>query len=434
MFPNKLSDVTADEILALFEAEISEGLDLEFKRSLPAKNGMDPWMTGGRIGEDAKDQLTREIIAFANTDGGTLILGMDEDRATKRAVPPLWPIPRCKEAANSLHQSIGQRIEPRLPTFECEGVVTDPDGVSGVIIMRTLPSYLAPHRHTQDRHCYVRRNDASEPMSMAEVQERTRRAAKSLEDADRAFVESADRFHRWIPSEFQRTHPVNGVQSVYRPNKSGGNDWVGSWALRVTAKPFAPLPANGLVQGDKMHLLEFPTLNGEGRQGLLQNTELRVTRTWQQRLRSIERTFEGEQFVGLDRLTSVGQIDRFVFTSYREDKPPQYMFFLVTELMWNVASVMWFAHAVRSKTSRPSQSFALEVELVNSTSLYLVPYAGFAPRGGQIISPYQVLFPKYEVGALEEFDDVLTTFDCDLWNAAGYQPDWSLSLNWPPVS
>jgi hypothetical protein len=38
MFPSKLSDVTVDEILALFEAEISEGLDLEFKRSLPAKN------------------------------------------------------------------------------------------------------------------------------------------------------------------------------------------------------------------------------------------------------------------------------------------------------------------------------------------------------------------------------------------------------------
>jgi hypothetical protein len=135
---------------------------------------------------------------------------MDEDRTIKRAIPPLWQIPRCKEAANSLHQSIGQRIEPRLPTFECEGVVTDPDGTSGVIIMRTLPSYLAPHRHMQDRHCYVRRNDASEPMSMAEIQERTKRVAKSMEDVDRAFVESADRFYKWIPSEFQRTHPVNG--------------------------------------------------------------------------------------------------------------------------------------------------------------------------------------------------------------------------------
>ena len=434
MFPSKLSDLTADEILAVFEADVSEGLDLEFKRSLPAKSGSDPWMTGGRIGDEAKDHLCREIIAFANTDGGTLILGMDEDRTTKRAIPPLWPIPKCKEAANSLYQSIGQRIEPRLPTFECEGVVTDPDGSSGVVIMRTLPSHLAPHRHTQDLHCYIRRSDASERMSMAEIQEKTRRIGKSMEDVDRALVESADRFHKWIPPEFQRTHPVNGVQSVYRANPSGGNDWIGSWGLRITVKPFAPLPADRLLQGDKMKLLEFPKLKGNGRQGLLQNTDLRVTRTWQQRLRSVERAFEGERFVGLDRLSSEGQLDRFVFTNYPEEKKPRYMFFGVNELMWNVASTMWFAHVVRSKCSRPSQLFALDVELVHSNPLYLEPYAGLAPFGGQIIPPHRVLFPRYEVGTVDEFDDVLTTFDRDLWNSAGYEPDWKLSIDWPPAS
>ena len=139
MFPTKLSDVTATEVLDLFDAEVSEGLDLEFKRSLPAKNGADPWMTGGRIGDEAKDHLTREMIAFANTDGGTLILGVDEHPTSKRAIAPLRPIPRCKEAANNLYQSIGQRVEPRLPTFECEGVVTEPDGTSGVIICVRCP-------------------------------------------------------------------------------------------------------------------------------------------------------------------------------------------------------------------------------------------------------------------------------------------------------
>jgi hypothetical protein len=183
-----------------------------------------------------------------------------------------------------------------------------------------------------------------------------------------------------------------------------------------------------------MKLLEFPILKGNGRQGLLQNTELSVTRTWQQRLRSIERAYEGARFVGLDRLSSEGQFDRVVFTNYPEEKKPRYMFFGVNELMWNVASVMWFAHVVRSKSFRPSQSFALEVELVHSNSLYLEPYAEPASFGGQIIPPYRVLFPRYEVGTLDEFDDVLTTFDRDLWNSAGYQPDWKLSIDWPPAS
>jgi hypothetical protein len=42
-----------------------------------------------------------------------------------------------------LHQAIGDRIEPKLPIFECEGVITESDGSSGVILMRTLKSYLA---------------------------------------------------------------------------------------------------------------------------------------------------------------------------------------------------------------------------------------------------------------------------------------------------
>lgn len=390
-------------------------------------------MAGGRIGDEAKDHLTREIIAFANTDGGTLIVGVDEDPTSKRAIAPIRPIPRCKEAANNLYQSIGQRIEPRLPVFECEGVVTEADGTSGVIIMRTLPSYLAPHRHTQDRHCYVRRNDASEPMSMAEIQEKTRRITSSMRDVDHAFTESADRFHQWLPVNHQATHPVNGVQSIYRENKLGGNDWIGAWGLRITATPFAPLAANSLLRGDKMNLLNFPVLTGSGRQGLLQNLELRTTRVWQHRLRSLERTFEGTQFIGMDRLTAEGQLERFVFTNYPEEKKPQYMFISVNELMWNVGSAMWFAHVVRSKVSRPSQPFALEIELVHSHSLYLAPYAGPAPYGGQVIPPHRVQFPQYEFGAIDEFDDVLTTVDHDLWNSAGYQPDWKLSINWPSV-
>lgn len=410
MFPTRLSDVTAAEILSLFEADVSEGLDLEFKRSLPAKSGTDPWMIGGRIGDEAKDHLTREIIAFANTDGGTLIVGVDEDPANKRAIAPIRPIPKCKEAANNLYQSIGQRIEPRLPVFECEGVVTEADGTSGVIVMRTLSSYLAPHRHTQDRHCYVRRNDASEPMSMAEIQEKTRRITNGMRDINDAFAESANRFHNWIPADHQATHPVNGVQSIYRENKIGGNDWIGAWALRLSATPLARLAANSLLRGDKMKLLEFPTLRGSGRQGLLQNLELQTVRAWQQRLRSVERTFEGSNFTGMDRLTAEGQIERFVFTAYPEEKKPRYMFISVNELMWNISSLMWFAHVIRSSLSRPSQPFALEVELVHSHTLYLEPYAGPAPRGGQVISPHRVLFPRYELGGIDQFDEPPRTF------------------------
>ncbi len=147
MFPTRLSEVAASEVQAVVDAEAAETIDFELKRALPAKKGADPWMSGGKLGDDAKD----EIIAFANTVGGTVIVGIDEDTTTKRAKPPIHPMPSCKEAAARLHQAISDRVEPKLPVFECEGIVTEKDGTSGVIIMRTLESYLAPHRHTEQQ-------------------------------------------------------------------------------------------------------------------------------------------------------------------------------------------------------------------------------------------------------------------------------------------
>jgi hypothetical protein len=81
-----------------------------------------------------------------------------------------------------LHQAISDRIEPKLPVFECEGVVTETDRTSGVIIMRTLQSHLAPHRHTQNNHCNVRRNGGAESLSMLEIQEMTRPAQRFVND------------------------------------------------------------------------------------------------------------------------------------------------------------------------------------------------------------------------------------------------------------
>ncbi|MGM4887534.1 AlbA family DNA-binding domain-containing protein [Tardiphaga sp. 11_C7_N12_6] len=434
MFSGRLSDLAKADVERVIAAEIAEGLDVEFKRSLPARSGEDPWMTGGKIGDDAKDQLAREIIAFANTDGGTLIIGIGEDRMTKRAIGPLRPIPHCKDAANSLLQALGQRIEPRLPPFECEAVITEDDDDGGVIIMRVLPSYLAPHRHTQDRHCYVRRGDASVPMSMVEIQEATKRIAGRRQQIDAALEESANRFFQWIPPEFQRTNPVRSVQSAYRNGSlPNSQQWVGSWALRITAKPFSPLPASSIVSGDKTSLLSFPSLKGEGQQGVLQLLGLSTIRTWQPRLRSTERAFDGANLMGLDRLSSEGQIDRFVFVTYPEDRPPTYMFISANELMWHFASVMHFVNEVRAKCFRPSQGFALEVELFHSIALYVEPYAGLVGRGRAVIPPHRVAFPRYEVAGVEEFDQVLTAFDQDVWNSGGFHADWDLSLNWPDV-
>jgi hypothetical protein len=262
MFPRRLSEVTAEEIRALIDLEVTESADVEFKREMPfdTNKGSDPWVQDGKISEHSKDVLGSEIVAFANTGGGTLIIGIEEEKTTKKA-EKLTPVPNCKKLAERLHQSLTRRIEPRLPVFECEGVVTETDQSSGVVIMRTLPSYLFPHRMTSDNHCYIRRNDRSEPMSMAEIQEAARRAGRSAEDLDRAFSQSSKRFYSKIPPAYHRSHPFRGLQTQFIANSPRGNNYVGAWALRLTARPFAPLPIGTLPKEPWLAALQPETLN-----------------------------------------------------------------------------------------------------------------------------------------------------------------------------
>lgn len=432
MFPSRLSEVVGAEVQNVIDAEVAETIDFELKRSLPAKKArVDPWMTGGKLGDEAKDELAAEIIAFANTVGGTLIVGIEEDTATKRAKPPIHCIPRCKEAAERLHQAITDRVEPKLPVFECEGVVTEPDGLSGVIVMRTLESYLAPHRHAQTKHCYVRRNDRAEPMSMLEIQGMTRQKARAAEDAEKAFALSASRFFSWIPHEHQRTNPQNGVQGRHTQHGET-NVWEGMWAMRVTARPFAPFLLPDLPKQPWLKDIDTRMFNGVGQIRQLGWLDLCTTRTWRPRLRGVEREFEGrhENSLGLDRVRTDGLVERFTWQKQPEKGRPRNGFLNLVEFHWNVASIVYAADLIRSANSRPTQRFALEIELMNSDPMIIT---GYATSPHALIPAGSITFPRYEIGERESFDELMTTVDQDVWNLGGYHPNWQLGVKWPDL-
>jgi hypothetical protein len=429
MFPTRLSEVVASEVHAVIQDEAAETLDFELKRTLPAKRGVDPWTINGKLGDDAKDELAAEIIAFANTMGGTLIVGIDEDTATKRAKPPLFPIPRCKEAAARLHQAISDRIEPKLPAFECEGVVTEADGTSGVIIMRTLESYLAPHRHSQNNHCYVRRNDRAEPMSMLEIQEMTRQKARAAAEAEKSFKDSSNRFYSWIPEVHQRTHPYRGVAGIHTEHGTT-KVWLGMWALRVTARPLSPFLLTNLPKQPWLKQIDTRTFSGTGQIRQLAWHDLRTTRVWAPRLRAVEREFEGTNSLGLDRITTEGLIERFVWQKQPEESRPRHSFLEIIELHWNVVCVVQAAARIRAVNSRPTQPFSLEIELMTSDPMVI---HGYPNSPTAVIPNGSTTFPRYEIGDSQTFDELMMTVDKDVWNLGGHHPSWELGVAWPQI-
>jgi hypothetical protein len=429
MFPTRLSEVAASEVQAVVDAEAAETIDFELKRALPAKKGADPWMSGGKLGDDAKDELAAEIIAFANTVGGTLIVGIDEEKTTKRAKPPIHPMPRCKEAAARLHQAISDRVEPKLPVFECEGIVTEKDGTSGVIIMRTLESYLAPHRHTQNNDCYVRRNDRAEPMSMLEIQEMTRQKSRAAADAEKAFNNSSDRFYSWIPHEHRRSHPYPGVDGVHTEHGTT-KVWVGIWAMRVTARPLSPFMLANLAKQPWLKEIDTRAFNGSGQIRQLGWRDLNTTRVWAPRLRAVEREFEGTNSLGLDRVSSDGLIERFVWLKQPERSRPRHGELEIIQFHWNVACVLHAAALIRAVSSRPTQHFAVEIEFMTSDPILIF---GYATSPSAKIPASSTTFPRYEIGEPETFNELMVTVDKDVWNLGGYHPSWELAVSWPEI-
>jgi hypothetical protein len=86
------------------------------------------------------------------------------------------------------------------------------------LILATIFINSSDHRRTQDRPCYVRRNDACEPMSMAEIQDQTKQIGRSMENADRALLESAERFLK----AFRFTHLCGKFHNIGSAFSLGG--------------------------------------------------------------------------------------------------------------------------------------------------------------------------------------------------------------------
>jgi hypothetical protein len=169
----------------LIKSEARETGELEFKGSLPfvPTKGQsavaDRWIEkGDRVGELARDQLLAEIVAFANADGGTLILGMHETKDEPRRAERLEALPNCEGLGKRLVDAAEDIIEPRLPAIEFRAIPAADDG-SGYVIFRVGKSSAGPHRLTTTREFYLRRGERASRMGVREIKDRTLELARA---------------------------------------------------------------------------------------------------------------------------------------------------------------------------------------------------------------------------------------------------------------
>lgn len=133
MIHKKVEDITEADLQALIDNKVLEGKTIEYKSELPNKIA------------DSKKEFLSDVTSFANTSGGDLIFGIEQDAAT--GAPSRLTGLRVENMDNEktrLDNILRSNVEPRLLN-----VTIHPIRLSNglfVLLIRVPRSWSSPHR------------------------------------------------------------------------------------------------------------------------------------------------------------------------------------------------------------------------------------------------------------------------------------------------
>jgi hypothetical protein len=151
--PTDLTDARELHLTALIDAGASENMYLDFKRDLP-----------GRDSRGTQD-LASDVSAFANSSGGDLIYGINED-GQGRAADIVPQVGNMDEEARRVQDVLMNGIEPRVPGLQVVPLI-----VAGgfVLAIRVPQSWAGPHRVRQNNAFYLRENGRKRTLDVPEI-------------------------------------------------------------------------------------------------------------------------------------------------------------------------------------------------------------------------------------------------------------------------
>jgi Putative DNA-binding domain len=414
LFRKPLSELTAADIQGVIDRQQQEDIETEFKQALATRDGKpDRWMTDqSAIGNYAKEALTKEIVAFANTQGGTLILGIKEDE-DKRATSIL-EIPKCAVLAERLGQSIMSSTDPKITILDAIGVPTNGD--AGVVVFRVPPSIRAPHRDKDTRECYRRRGDNSEPMDMREVQDLTL-------DRTRSFKRIEDRLYEGVglPCEKPWLH-VSREAGTTGPHSMPSGTQARSLLLcaaRAVAVPLEPISLGNLIDNPRLKLPCIPLVLYDKR-GQQQGVTGRHAQ-WSPIMRGIREgsnrpNGESKHFRSINtdgRVVVEIQKSEIVYRDDLQGMPAIWLLEAFAEL---IAST----HLLRVRMGRPDLEFALLFEW------RLPPEVNILPSNVSFYDPIRMheiynVIADYQLSSGDRLDELFSLIERDFWHATGVE-------------
>jgi len=156
MIAKPLSEVVEADLQGLIDAGAQEGPTLEFKRELP-----EPGDQGGV-------RFLKSVTAFANTQGGDLIFGIEEKNGVAAALVPLT-VPGFDQVFQRFDNLRTNGVDPRLADVHYHRVPLKQGG--DALLVRIQRSWNAPHRVTTGGHAqfYARSASGAYPMNVTDL-------------------------------------------------------------------------------------------------------------------------------------------------------------------------------------------------------------------------------------------------------------------------
>jgi len=420
-----IESLTAADLQELTQRRWPESENVEYKGELHRErdNQPDPWYAGGNISGPSKNKIFKELVAFANTSGGRLFLGVTETRDKPPCADTIRPVPRCCDLAERLEQSIISSVDPPLTFFRVVGVPIDGD--SGVVVAEVSASYNGPRR-SPDLQCYVRKGTNSVPVGMREIHDIVMRLSRRQDEIQRRLSDRGERFQRWVGIRHQYANaraafrvtavPVGAplyLKKVFnnREVSRGFHDVRGTWRLDATNSSTHGFPS-------PVNLSERPVLGGTA---------------WV--------SHPSDHRSGEKEILRDGLIDVWFKWPWLEDSPGRPSISgAVLYLDWIVAAsadVIASADSFRQAVQSPGCEYGLQLELLatngpaESPVQLAVTRRGFAGPLDSAIGTPAILGP-YTLG---DRDEVMNLIVRDLLDASGVASDWpSLEIDWASTS
>lgn len=177
--PFEAIDVSLIE--SLKEDRVREDRTLDFKRELDLTS------------RDTQSEFAKDVTAFANSSGGTLLYGVTEGKGEDEGL--IVALPGLELKPDAVHRQIDNLLRNSVderPMGVLHRAVPRPDG-RYYYVVRVPPSPLAPHMVTTGQHkskFFVRGSTTSYPMDARQIKETALKAATAF---DRALVIIEDR-------------------------------------------------------------------------------------------------------------------------------------------------------------------------------------------------------------------------------------------------